>query len=74
MNVENRIKHDLEMMVRYFNKFMDDIEEYELENADNEIKLDHLQELLTRGNPFNTNLWDVLYNLYDYEQDIKDNL
>ena len=74
MKVETRIKHDLEMVVRYFRKFVEDIEEYEFEYRKNDEKLDLLQDILANKNPFNGDLMEILYGLYEYEEDIKEKL
>ena len=74
MKVENRIKHNLEMVVRYFGKFMDSIEEYEYEYRKDKDKLDLLTDILASENPFNSDLVEILYGLYDYEENIKERL
>ena len=74
MKIENRIKHNMEMLVKYYQSFLDSIEEYQDIYQDNEEKLDYLQEVLATENPFNKCLHDLLYDLYDYEENIKDKL
>ena len=74
MKVESRIKHNMEMVVRYFSKFMSDIEDYQFEYRGNEEKLDLLQDILATSNPFNRDLMEILFELCEYEENIKERL
>ncbi len=74
MNTENKIKHNLKMMVSYFNEFMNSIEEYQLIYKDDNNKLDCLDDILSSNNPFNRDLMEILFELYEYEENIKERL
>ena len=74
MKTEIKMKHDLEMVIRYFDNFIEDIEDYQHKYRGNEEKLDKLQDILANKNPFGKDLIEVLHNLYEYHEDIKENL